>query len=288
MFAGRQPHVGVPPHADGMSTQDGVGGLQGGGAQPGPAPAGALHRSVLIQLSGHCPPSPSGMHTATPPPHDGWAQTWLAPHRTLPHAAPPPAPVAPPDPVEPPPPVVPADPPAPVEPAAPVVPPCPAAPPPAPAPPLASFEDALVPQPTAAIAQSDTSKHPPNAPRRFMAPASEAGCVPRIAGIFAPQGRAPTRKTDGAPTRLSLFREPAEGSRTLPRWYAASKARRLPTRLHDAERWVRTHCLSVSGRMPQRASSEGMSAAYPTASNHSSILAKSSLFARTAAIGIGW
>jgi len=51
---------------------------------------------------------------------------------------------------------------------------------------------------------------------------------------------------------------------------------------------VRTHCLSVSGRMPQRDSSDGMSAEYPTASNHSSIKAKSTLFARTASIGIGW
>jgi len=75
--------------------------------------------------------------------------------------------------------------------------------------------------------------------------------------------RAPTRKTDGARTALSLFRG-----------YFAD--------------CVRTHCLSVSGRMPQRDSSDGMSAEYPTASNHSSIKAKSTLFARTASIGIGW
>ncbi len=75
--------------------------------------------------------------------------------------------------------------------------------------------------------------------------------------------RAPTRKTDGARTALSLLRG-----------YFAD--------------CVRTHCLSVSGRMPQRDSSDGMSAEYPTASNHSSIKAKSTLFARTASIGIGW
>jgi len=122
-FAGRQLHVAVPLHAAGTSTHVGGGGSQTGGTQPGPLPE--LHWSVLTQAVGHWPASPSGTHTATPPPQLACTQTCVELQRTLPHTTPPPAPpepVAPPAPPRPPDPVAPAEPPRPPDPAAPPAP----------------------------------------------------------------------------------------------------------------------------------------------------------------------
>jgi hypothetical protein len=68
-FAGRQPQVGVPPHAAGRSTHFGAGGVQGGGTQPAPPAMG--QRFVIVHPVGQSPASPSGVQTATPPPQLG-------------------------------------------------------------------------------------------------------------------------------------------------------------------------------------------------------------------------
>jgi hypothetical protein len=90
---GRQPQLGVPAQAAGTSAQNGSGGSQGGGMQPG-RPFD-VQRVVSCQAGGQTPASLDGVQTATPPPQLGWTQTCPLAQVVLPHAIPPwpPAPV---------------------------------------------------------------------------------------------------------------------------------------------------------------------------------------------------
>ena len=53
-----------------------------------------------------------------------------------------------------------------------------------------------------------------------------------LRGFPCPPAMVRGERSSPAPHAITLRWEPSEGSHALPRWYAASEARRLPTRSH--------------------------------------------------------
>jgi hypothetical protein len=90
---GKQEHFGTPLHEGGIAMQNGGGGTQGLGWQPGPETPAQDGTSVVP--AGHAPPSGRAVHAGKLPPQHGSTHTMPAPQVCVPHAVGPCASAAP-------------------------------------------------------------------------------------------------------------------------------------------------------------------------------------------------